>query len=185
MSLAEPLGRLSEHSIISELTAWRSGRATGLFPLSAPLTGGDRDVVVKVKSRDRDVIAVGEALARICDASLGDAYARWSDRLGFLGAGRRELAIYAQEDPRFLAHAPALLGSTVDPASAAVTLGARAHRRRPRSPFDQPDTSWTPAYVDCAIRGLASLQAIWLGRDGSAPAPALDRACGRPRQSPR
>jgi hydroxymethylglutaryl-CoA reductase (NADPH) len=163
VSLAEPRGRLSEHSIISELTSWRSGRATGLFPYRLRLSGGDREVIVKVKSRDGDVIAVGEALARICDASLANAYTRWSDRLGVLGAGRREQAIYAQEDPRFLAHAPALLGSTVDPASGAVTLvieritDALVHH-------SLPDTSWTPAYVDCAIRGLAALQAIWIGR---------------------
>ena len=37
---AEPLGRLSEHSIISELTSWRSGRATGLFPFRLRLEDG-------------------------------------------------------------------------------------------------------------------------------------------------
>ena len=40
----------SDHSIISELTAWRSGRATGLFR--------ERDTVVKVKARESDVSSV-------------------------------------------------------------------------------------------------------------------------------
>jgi thioester reductase-like protein len=161
---AEPLGRLSEHSIISELTSWRSGRATGLFPFRLRLAGGDRDVVVKVKPRDRDAIAVGSALAHLCDRDVGRAYDRWSGRLGLAASERREAALYAQTDPRFVAHAPASLGSIVDPVSGTATLVLeRLSNTLVRDSADRPDL-WTPAHVECALRGLAALHAIWLGR---------------------
>jgi thioester reductase-like protein len=162
---AQPLGRLSDHSIVSELTAWRSGCATGLFRYRLRGDHLDRDVVVKVKAPDHDVIAVGEALARLCDERIGNAYARWADRIGFVASDIRELGIYAQTDPRFARHAPAALGSIVDPVSGICTLILEhIANARLQDSANQPEL-WTVPDIDCAIRGLASLQAIWFGRE--------------------
>lgn len=162
---AEPLGRLSDHSIVSELTAWRSGCATGLFRYRLGGDHLDRDVVVKVKAPDHDVIAVGEAVARLCDERIGNAYARWAHRIGFVASDIRELGIYAQTDPRFRRHAPAALGSAVDPVSGVCTLILEhIGNARLQDSANQPEL-WTATDIDCAIRGLASLQGIWLGRE--------------------
>jgi thioester reductase-like protein len=165
VTAAEPLGRLSDHSIVSELTAWRSGCATGLFRYRLRGDHLDRDVVVKIKAPDHDVIAVGEALARLCDERIGDAYARWADRIGFVASDIRELAIYAQTDPRFTRHSPSALGSAADPVSGVCTLVLeQIANARLQNSVDQPKL-WTAADIDGAIRGLAALHAIWYGRE--------------------
>jgi thioester reductase-like protein len=166
---ARLVARLSAHSIISELTAWRSGRPTGLFRYRLLVddgpAAGDRDVVLKVKPADRLTIEVGEALVRLCDTRAGIAYARWADRLGLAAAHVRELAIYAQDDPRFRAHTPAVLGLLADPEDGiwAVVLEALGGGATPDAVAGHD--SWTAAQVDCTIHGLAALQAIWYGRE--------------------
>jgi len=161
---AEPLGRLSGHGIISELTSWQAGRATGLFRFRIRGRESTREVIVKVKPRDRDVLAVGAALSHLCDRAAGDAYDRWSGRLGLLGAGRRELAIYQQQDPRFLDHAPALLGGVEDRESGGTTLVLESLSGSLLCDTADRPHLWHPAHVDCALRGLARLHAIWFDR---------------------
>ena len=162
---AQLVERLSDHSIISELTAWRSGAPTGLFRYRLAGGGRTRDVVVKIKPIDRDAIAVGEALAQICDERVASAYARFSDRLGLAGAHEREIGVYGQRDPRFLAHAPGVLGVDANRERGVWTLVLEhIGNARLQNTASQPHL-WTPADIDCAIEGLASLQAIWFGRD--------------------
>ncbi len=158
------LDRLSEHSIVSDLTGWRAGRATGLFRCRLTLDEGDVRVIVKVKPPDTDVIAVGEALARLCEPRVGDAYARWADRLGLVRSPERELAVYRQSDPRFVAHAPRAFGTSIDPVNRVCTLILEEVRdERPNAGHSIAD-SWSARAIDCAIHGLAALHAIWWGR---------------------
>jgi thioester reductase-like protein len=161
-------GRLSEHSIISELTAWHSGRPTGLFRYrldGVHSVASNPDVVVKIKPEDRTTIAVGEALARLCDDRAGAEYARWADRLGFAAGHTRELAIYAQQDPRFTRHTPRLLGAAADPATETWTLVLeRIERATLQDSVDRPDR-WTADHLEHAIEGLAALHAISYGRE--------------------
>jgi thioester reductase-like protein len=159
--------RLSNHSIISELTSWRSGLPTGLFRYRVTCASDPqpRDVVLKIKAADREPIAVGEALARVCDDRVGDAYARSAHRVGLLSSHLRELAIYEQKDSRFLAHAPTALATVADQERGTWTLilehlsGAKL-----RDAVDRVE-DWTDTDIDCAIRGLATLQSIWYGRE--------------------
>ena len=184
----ECLGRLSDHSIISELTAWRSGHQTGLFAYRLSGSGlvfqhsGRRpecrntrpdpsshrrdqlDVVVKVKAADREAIAVGEAVARMCDDRVGDAYARWGHRLGLIQSHVRELAIYGQQDAAFVAHLPAALGALADEAGGTWTLVLEHLTDAILMDSMERQQEWTADRIDCAIRGLAALQAVWFGR---------------------
>jgi thioester reductase-like protein len=154
-------------SIIGELTAWRSRRPIGLFHARvAPAPGAPaEDAVVKVKARDADAIAVGEALAQLCDPVVGDMYARWRDRVGLTASHVRELAIYGQTDPRFVRHAPKVLGIRSDEASAtwAVAL-ERIDDARLMDSACRRD-AWDGTAIGAAIDGLSSLQAIWYGRE--------------------
>jgi thioester reductase-like protein len=166
VSSAECLGRLSDHSIVSELTAWRSGHHTGLFTYR--LSGSDLDqvdVVVKVKAADREAIAVGEAVARICDDGVGDAYARWADRLGLVQSHGRELAIYGQHEPAFVTHLPAALGIVADDPAGAWTLVLEHISDAILMDSAERQHNWTADHIDCAILGLAALQAVWFGRE--------------------
>jgi thioester reductase-like protein len=164
-----PLGSGSEHSIVSELASWRTGRPSGLFRFRIELeTAGaiqPHDVIVKVKPSDRRVIDVGEALARVCDDGIGKAYARWGERLGLLGGHIRELEIFAQSDPRFTRHAPARLASLEDPEHASwILVLERVTDGVLMDSASRPE-AWTGTHLDSAIRGLAALQAIWFGRE--------------------
>jgi thioester reductase-like protein len=171
VSHARPLGRLSDHSIVSELTAWRSGRPTGLFHFRVQIDDGphrgEREVVVKIKPRDRDTIDVGAALARIVDERIGEAYERWADRIGFAASHDRELAIYGQQDVRFRRHAPAVLGALVDPADGTWAIALEAITDGVLMDSVDRPADWTPATVDCAIGGLAALQSIWYGQESA------------------
>lgn len=162
-------GRLSDHSIISELTAWSSGRPTGLFQYrlhecdAAGRTPSD--VVVKIKPSDEVTIAVGEALARLCDDSLGEAYEKWSRRIGVASGHTRELALYAQQDARFCRHTPRALGNVADCDAHTWTLVLdRISGATHQDSVDRPQL-WTPRHIECAIDGLAALQSIWFGRE--------------------
>jgi thioester reductase-like protein len=164
---AEALGRLSEHSIIGELTSWTAGRQTGLFSYRLHIDGESqpRDVVVKIKARDRQAIAVGDALARLCGDDIGAAYAQFADRLGLIGSHERELAIYEQCDPRFLARVPGVLATVHDAATDTwLVILERITGAVLQDAVGDP-RAWTTECVDCAVRGLASLHAIWYQRD--------------------
>jgi hypothetical protein len=166
VSRIDVLGSGSEHSIVSELTAWRSGRSVGLFRARLYSPGRHRqDVLLKVKACDTDVIAVGQALADLVDPAVGTAYRPFADRIGFSASHRREIEIYRQTDARFLRHAPALLGSVVDDAAeqwlAAIEYVNDAVVTDPAAALER----WTAPHIERAVDGVASLHAIWLGRE--------------------
>ena len=169
VSEAEPLGRLSDHSIVSELTSWKSGQATGLHRYRLRINEGpdrgEREVVVKIKPSDDLTIEVGEALSRLCSERVGAAYARWADRVGFAAGHVRELAIYQQHDPRFRRHTPNVLGTSADSKHGmwAVVLES-LNNTRLRDSVERPE-SWTQADLDLAIDGLAVLQSVWYDQE--------------------
>jgi thioester reductase-like protein len=156
----------SAHSIVSELTAWRSRRPTGLFAARVTLEdGGELNVRLKAKAADTDVIAVGEALAGLLDPAVGEAYATWSDRLGFTASHVREIEIYRQVDPRFVRHAPALLGSRIDEASSTWLLALEELSGTTLMNSGDTSGAWRRGDIETALAGLASLHAIWHGRE--------------------
>ena len=159
------LGSGSDHSIVSELTAWRSGKRCGLFAVGVTFPDGtSMNVRLKAKAPDHDVIAVGESLASLIDTSLGDAYARWGDRIGFTMSHHREIEIYRQTDARFRQHAPALLGSIVDDGRGIWMMALEDVADALLDTADDPAV-WTPGRVRTALDGLAALHAVWYGRE--------------------
>jgi thioester reductase-like protein len=166
---ATTLGSGSDHSIVSELTTWRSGRTTGLFRVRLEIDESGahviRNVVVKSKAADVDVIAVGEAMAGLIDPEVSEAYGRWSDRVGFTASHTRELAIYRQRDARFIAHAPALLGSVDDERSGRWILVLEDLGRARLLDSAGRIEAWTPADIGTAIDGLSAVHAVWYGRE--------------------
>lgn len=160
------IGSGSEHSIVSELTAWRSRKPTGLFRVALQFADGtERMIRLKIKARDTEVTAVGEALAALVDPAIGKAYARWSDRIGFSASHVREIEIYRQRDPGFTQHTPTLLGSVIDEEPWRWVLALEDVQDGSLFDTAEDPSGWTDAHIAQAIEGLASLHAIWYGRE--------------------
>lgn len=155
----------SDHSIVSELTAWRSKRPTGLFRARLILDDGARDVFIKIKALASDVMAVGEALADLVDPSVGHAYRRHIERVGFVASDAREIAVYRQSDPRITKHLPHVLGTVADkPSGTWVAVLEDVRGAALVDSVDRPE-DWGHAEIAAASDGLAALHAVWLGRD--------------------
>ena len=156
----------SDHSIVSELTAWRSRKPSGLFRVDVRFTNGaERSLRVKVKASDADVVAVGEALAALVDPRIGDAYARWGRRIGFTESHRREIEIYRQGDPRFTRHAPLLLGSILDDVAGEWVMALEDVQDATLMDTADDPSEWSQAHIARAISGLAALHSIWYSRE--------------------
>lgn len=155
----------SDHSIVSELTAWRSKRPTGLFRARLILDEEARDVFIKIKALDSDVMAVGEALADLVDPAVGRAYRRHVGRVGFAASHAREIAVYRQADPRITRHLPRVLGTVADELSGTwVAVLEDVRGAALIDSVDRPE-DWGHTEIAAACDGLAALQAVWLGRD--------------------
>jgi thioester reductase-like protein len=157
----------SDHSIVSELTAWRSSVPAGLFHARLTLDdASSRDVVIKIKARDTEVMAVGAALADLVDPGVGRAYRRHIDRLGFTASHAREIALYRQTDPRLTRHLPRVLGTVADDARDAWIVVLEDVRRDAVliDAVDRPE-DWRQPEIAAAIDGLAALHAVWLDQD--------------------
>lgn len=155
----------SDHSIISELTAWRSKRPTGLFRARLFLTDGPREAFIKVKALDSDVMAVGEAMADMTDPAVGRAYRTHIDRIGFAASAAREIAVYRQSDPRVTRHLPRVYGTAADESTGTwVVVLEDIQGAALVDSVDRPD-AWGHAEIGAAVDGLAALHAVWLGRE--------------------
>ncbi len=140
-------------SIISELTAWRAGAATGVFDVTA---GGAR-YVLKVKPHADEAYEVGAALADVC--GVGDAYRAHGRGLGIDGGHERELALYRSADIIGPSHMPRLFAAYADTSSRTwAMLLERMEDTLVIDAVDRPHL-WTREHVHTAIDGLASIHA--------------------------
>jgi thioester reductase-like protein len=147
-------------SIISELTAWRSGGATGLFAVGAD----GRWYVLKVKPHSDEAHAVGLALAGICGEDLADAYAAHGRGLGLDGGHERELTLYREADlvgRRYMPHAVATFAD-----ESTRTWAVLLEHISDASLVDSVDRpgEWTRDCQETAIDGVAALHAAWHDR---------------------
>jgi thioester reductase-like protein len=178
----EPLA--TDDSIVAELTALRSGAATGLFQ------GVAEDAVqtfVKAKSEDRQTIEVARALASLASPDLGQAVEQFQEHLGFTRSHVRELALYEIDDPRLRGHMPRVLGVerndverrwivSLEWISDAVAMNAT------------DPAQWNDDSIDAALAGLAQIHSVWYGRERELSAeswlPPLRDAAQRERMTP-
>jgi hydroxymethylglutaryl-CoA reductase (NADPH) len=147
-------------SIISELTAWRSGSGTGLFDVRA----GGRRYVLKVKPHADEAHAVGLALAGICSSELADTYRMHGRGLGLEGGHERELALYRDADDIARQYMPRATAQRADAHTRtwAVLLEYISDGMLLDS-ADRPG-EWTREHIETAIDGIAALHAAWHGR---------------------
>jgi thioester reductase-like protein len=160
----------SEHSIISELTAWKRKGHAGLWRTTLTLDQDERrqplDLMVKIKAADADAIEVAQTTADVVDAGVSRELARYRDRIGLRGSHVRELEIYGlQSDARFARHMPLCYGSWQD--ERAESWGLVLERLDGMDAIDATGDPriWTRARVETAIDGIAEVHAAWLGRE--------------------
>ncbi|WP_301102793.1 thioester reductase domain-containing protein [Propionivibrio sp.] len=162
---------VSEHSIISELTSWKYGHMTGLRHCSVATAGGNSvlparlELMVKMKPKDDEAMAVGESVAALCGDDLGFAFSRFKERAGLALCHQRELAIYEQQDERFVRHAPVLFGSVSDDSQRAWILVLEKLEGMLLMDSADDISGWHRAPIDAAVRGIAEVHAIWYRRE--------------------
>ena len=149
------------HSIISELTAWQSGGACGLFRVPGP---DARPLVLKIPARAADVHAVGEALAGICGERLGAAYREFGARLGTAEGAAREIALYRDGDPVLRAHTPHVVSTHADPDAQAWSVVLEDLRGAPLLDAVDRSDAWMTSHVETAVNGIAAIHGAWHSR---------------------
>ncbi len=149
------------HSIISELTAWQSGGACGLFEVP----GADgRPLVLKVTAHADDVRTVGEALAGLCGRDLGEAYREFGGGLGSACGHEREVALYRDMDPVTRAHTPGVVTTHADPRAGAWSVLLEDMRGATLlDSVDRPE-AWTHDHISAAVDGIAAVHGAWHAR---------------------
>lgn len=122
-------------------------------------------MIVKVKPRDEEVIEVGERVAALCGEQLGDAFAKFKDRIGLTGCHLREMAVYRQRDDRFRRHAPAVYGMMRDDNRHAWILAIEDLKEVALMDTAEDVSGWQREHIEAAVRGIAEVHAIWYERE--------------------
>ncbi len=157
--------KMTGSSIITELTSHKVNKLLGHFPFRLKTSGGQLDVMVKIKPLDAEVILMLNSLAAMCNPRLAQEFNRCKQHLGFSGCHLRELIVMSQQDPRFQRHAPITYGVLADPEREAFVL-IQEHLTWLELMDTADDTSsWSREHIEAAIRGIAEVHSIWLGRE--------------------
>jgi NADP-dependent 3-hydroxy-3-methylglutaryl-CoA reductase len=157
-------------SLLGELTRLKARGLVGQVPRrlhyrSARSGPGHRDVLVRVKAHDREVLLMTHLVASMCGSRLGELQRRFARRSPMAGCHLRELGVYQQTDPRFTRHAPALYQVVRDDARELFVLVLELLRDVELKDSADDLRGWTPAHVEAAVRGIGEVHSIWYGRE--------------------
>ncbi len=165
--LALSQNRMGDHaSITTELSSWGKNQRIGLWRnvLQVARLGKEEpqtiELILKSKPIDRQVIEVAEKVGSLCDPNLGELLRKHRNQLGIVGCHNRELQIYRQKDPRFVAHVPRVYATMECPEREEwlLVLESLSEMRL----FDSTDdlSQWRTEDVEIAIQGLAQLHSV-------------------------
>ncbi|MCH8499845.1 MAG: phosphotransferase [Marinobacter sp.] len=152
-------------SIITELTSHKVNKLLGHFPFRLATNAGERDVMVKVKPLDDEVILMLNSMAAMCDARLAHAFNTFRNQIGFKGCHVRELAVMSQQDPRFVRHAPEVYGTLLDPEREAYVIVEELLNGLELMDSADDTRGWQEEHLTAAIEGIAQVHSIWYGRE--------------------
>ena len=156
--------------IFSGLTGPRARRLVGqlarrLRYVSNRSGPGHRDVLVRIKPLDEEVLLMTHLVASMCGTRLGELQRRFARQTSIAGCHLRELGVYQQTDPRFTRHAPALYQVVRDDSRDLFILVLELLREVELKDRADDLRGWTPAHVEAAVRGIAEVHSIWSGRE--------------------
>jgi NADP-dependent 3-hydroxy-3-methylglutaryl-CoA reductase len=157
-------------SIITDMSNRKVKKLLGLLPMELRYrTGsgeeGTRQVLVKIKPVDEEVILMGTRMAGMCNAMLAQAYNRFKHHLGAVNCHVKEHGIYSQTDPRFTSHFPVIYDAHADPKREAFVLVMELLRDVVLMDTENDPGSWSSSAIEAAIRGAADFHSVWLGRE--------------------
>ncbi len=154
-------------SIITELTAHKINKLVGHYPFDLKLAGlsGSKKVMVKVKPLDDEVILMLNSMASMCDARLAHAYNEFKNGIGFKGCHKRELAVMAQADERFVNNAPVTYMAWQDESREAYVLVQELMENMELMDSADDTSDWTQEHLQVAIRGIAEVHSIWYEKE--------------------
>ncbi|HSN15217.1 MAG TPA: hypothetical protein VLT61_11330 [Anaeromyxobacteraceae bacterium] len=156
-------------AILSSLGADAGARLLGLHRVRLRVRrgGGESDLplVVKSKPRDTELLQTLGRMALACGRAMSTAWKEHGHATPFAGSHLRELAVYAQTDPRFLRNVPRVYGTLRDDAREAYVIVMEDLSDAPLLDAVDDPAVWTAARLHATIRGLAELHSVWLGRE--------------------
>lgn len=152
-------------SIITELTAHKINKLVGHFPFHLQTDHGPKDVMIKVKPLDAEVILMVNSMASMCNPRLAQEFNNFRDHVGFKGCHVRELAVMSQSDPRFTRHAPQTYGVVNDPEREAYIIIQEKLSGLEHMDSADNTSGWEKQHIEAAIKGIAEVHSIWLGRE--------------------
>jgi NADP-dependent 3-hydroxy-3-methylglutaryl-CoA reductase len=165
----EPLD--ANNSILTQLTSRSVDRLIGHFPVrlryrtDRAVPHGQIDLVLKVKPLDREVITMANAVAVMCGGRAAAVHRKFRDHTGFAGCHTRELEVYAQTDPRFRDHVPAIYDIVRDDSREAYILVMENLAGMTLLNSADDIGGWHHQHVEAAIDGLARLHSLWYRRE--------------------
>lgn len=153
-------------SIITELTSHKTNKLIGHFPFVLKTIEGEQfKVMTKIKPLDEEVIIMLNSMAGMCDSRLSQAFNHFRHQIGFKGCHVKELAVMAQQDPRFTQHAPKVYGIIEDAEREAYVI-VEEHLENVELLDSADDTrEWSKQHIEAAIKGIAQVHSIWYGRE--------------------
>lgn len=158
-------------SVITELSARRNtGKLLGFVPKTLTIAHADgrterADVMVKIKPLSGEVMTVLHTIASAAGPEVARLLREHEADVGFDLCHSREIAIYGQRDPRFVRHVPRVYAAYADPKREAYVLVLEKLSGLTLMNTADDVSAYTRAHREIAIRGLAQLHAIWLGRE--------------------
>jgi NADP-dependent 3-hydroxy-3-methylglutaryl-CoA reductase len=158
-------------SIITELTAHKINKLVGHYPFDLKLAGFDgndaknKKVMVKVKPLDDEVILMLNSMASMCDARLAHAYNEFKNGIGFKGCHKRELAVMAQTDERFIKNTPITYLAWQDESREAYVIVQELMEDMELMDSADDTSAWTQEHIQVAIKGIAEVHSIWFERE--------------------
>jgi len=156
-------------SLLSELTRLKADKLVGQLPRRLQYLSssgqGHRDVLVRVKPLDQEVLLMTHLMASMCSSRLGELQRRFAGQLGIAGCHLRELGVYQQTDPRFVRHAPRVYQAVRDDSRELFVLVLELLRDVELKDRADDLRGWTLAHVEAAVRGIAEVHSIWYGRE--------------------
>ena len=156
-------------SIISELTSRKVEKMVGLAPRRVHFknsdgTEGYRDVVVKMKPTDEEVIHVANTVAQMCGGRLASAHDKNKHRIGLKECHLRELEIYKQNDPRFKKYIPIVYDCYANAEREAYVVVMEDLRDLELMNTADDVSGWTSDHIRAAIAGIADIHGLTLGK---------------------
>ena len=165
----EPTTAALGSSIISDLTAQKVDKVVGFFNYILEYKTGDvlssQNIIVKIKPLDTEVSMMISILSAMGQSELAHVYPQFKDVTGFKQCDIRELAIYQEQDPRFVRHVPEILRTYRNDSTETRVVVMEYVSNVVLKDTGDDTSAWTSETIHTVLDGLAELHAIWYKKD--------------------